>query len=249
MMAKATPDQRRPLEDKITDQWRALQDTNDVDALRSFVSLFGSAFSVGRQAKLRLAEKLMADNREEGLREAQLLLLQVRDLRTSEPDLAARAVEALARLNLAKGILDHAIHYYKELGRDFGTIIVRDGKTGADIWNDLATDKRFLPYLEGARQSWNGKWKPGIEMTGQQNQVQPVFTLEPAGDLLPLFQRHRIGLQKGQGCLIADGRTYITKRERVLEIFAFPTLEISPKSPNLMRVKADNKTYSQIMSR
>lgn len=192
MMAKATVDQRRPLEDKIAEQWRLLQDTNDLDSLRSFVSLFGSAFSVGRQAKLRLAEKLLADNKEDGLREAQLLLLQVRDLRASEPELAARAVDALARLNLNKGILDHAIHYYRELGRDFAGVIVRDGKTGADIWNDLATDKRFLPYLEGARHSWNGKWKPGIELLNQQNQVQPMFTLEPAGDLLPLFQRHRL---------------------------------------------------------
>jgi len=194
MMARANPDQRRPLEDKIADEWKTLQDASDIDALRDFVSLFGSAFTVGKQAKLRLAEKLMAENKEDGLREAQLLLLQLRDLRGSEPEMAARAVEALARLNLQKGILEHAVHYYRELGRDFGGIIVRDGKTGADIWNDLATDRRFLPYLESAQQSWNGKWKVPSEINGQ-NQPQPAFTLEPVGDLLPFFQRHRLVLE------------------------------------------------------
>jgi outer membrane protein assembly factor BamB/tetratricopeptide (TPR) repeat protein len=193
MMANASPDQRRPLEDKIAEEWKGLHDTGDIDALRDFISLFGSAFTVGKQAKLRLADKLIAENKEEGLREAQLLLLQLRELRGSEPEMAARAVDALARLNLQKGILEHAVHYYRELGRDFGTVIVRDGKTGADIWNDLATDRRFLPFLEGARQSWNGKWKTSAP--GGQNQPQPAFTLEPVGELLPLFQRHRLVLE------------------------------------------------------
>ncbi|MBY0521794.1 MAG: PQQ-binding-like beta-propeller repeat protein [Gemmataceae bacterium] len=207
MMAVATPEQRRPLEEKITEQWQTIKDTNDIDALRRFVSLFGNAFKVGKQAKLRLAERLMVQNQEDGLRDAQLLLLTLRDQRGSEPELGAQAVDALARLHLQKGALDHAIHYYKELGRsDLAKVIVRDGKSGGDIWGELATDKRFLPYLDGVRHSWTGKFKAS-DSAGQ-NQPQQKFTLEPSGDLLPFFLRHRFVLEtQTQQLAIVDQST------------------------------------------
>jgi tetratricopeptide (TPR) repeat protein len=85
MMATATPEQRKPLDEKIAAQWKALENSDDVDALENFVGVFGTAFEVGKQAKLRLAEKLMAETRADRVQaahlRAQLLLLQLRNVR------------------------------------------------------------------------------------------------------------------------------------------------------------------------
>src|SRR5262249_16729764 len=99
MMARATPEQRQPLELKISERWNEIKDASNTDALKQFVALFGSAFVVGRQARLQLAERLLEDGKEDDLREAQLHLLQLRSQRDN-PQLAGQAVEALARLML-----------------------------------------------------------------------------------------------------------------------------------------------------
>jgi outer membrane protein assembly factor BamB/tetratricopeptide (TPR) repeat protein len=205
MIAKATPEQRKPLEDKIAEQWDKLRGTNEVEALRAFVALFGSSFAAGRQARLALAERLMADGKEEDLRDAQLQLLQLRGQK-DDREAAGRAIEALARLMIRKGLLDHAAHYYRELGRDFAGVTIKDGKTGADFYNDLATDKRFLPYLEDQRQSWNGEVK-GKEVPGN-FVMQPGFQFEPEGELLPFFRRHRLVLEmNGTHLRVSDAMT------------------------------------------
>src|SRR5206468_12667665 len=99
---------------------------------------------VGRQARLHFSERLM----EESLFiEAEMHLLQLRRQK-DDPQIAAQAVEALARLMARKGLMDDAAYYYRLLGTDFANIQIRDGKTGAELFRELATDKRFLPYLE-----------------------------------------------------------------------------------------------------
>src|SRR5262249_30713909 len=37
MVARARPEQRRPLEERIAQQWKTVKDSNDLDALRKFV--------------------------------------------------------------------------------------------------------------------------------------------------------------------------------------------------------------------
>ncbi|MBL8795070.1 MAG: PQQ-binding-like beta-propeller repeat protein, partial [Planctomycetia bacterium] len=195
MMDKAKPEQRQPLETRLAEQWAGVKDTNDVQALRRFADLFGAGLAVGRQARLKLADRLLdsaRDAKADELREAQLLLLQVEGQKAVDPEAAGQAVETLARVMLRKGLMDHAAHYYRALGRDFTKVVIKDGKTGADLYSELTTDKRFLPFLEDARQSWNGKFKVS-EIHGQ-FPMQPSFTLEPIGDLLPFFQKHRLAL-------------------------------------------------------
>ena len=51
---------------------------------------------------------------------------------------------------------EDAVGFYKQLGTEFGNVPVRDGKTGAELLNELHTDKRFLPYLEPLGVSWKG---------------------------------------------------------------------------------------------
>src|SRR5262249_54240207 len=80
------------------------------------------------------------------------------------------------------------------LGRDFAQVSIRDGKTGADFFNDLATDKRFLPYLDEAAPLWGrGKIKTKEEHYVQQAAEQ-VFMFEADGEQLPFHRRHRLGV-------------------------------------------------------
>jgi hypothetical protein len=57
MLARATPAQRKPLEDLIAQQWQEVQTTKDLDDLRRFVSLFGSLLTEGKHARRQLAAR------------------------------------------------------------------------------------------------------------------------------------------------------------------------------------------------
>jgi outer membrane protein assembly factor BamB/tetratricopeptide (TPR) repeat protein len=222
LVAHATADQRKPLEDKIAEKWQTVQDTKDTQKLRDFVRVFGSLFTVGKEARLKLAERLI---QEDAFLEAELHLLQLR--RQEDASLAARAVETLARLMIRKGLFEDAAYYYRLLGREYAKVVVRDGKTGADFFNELATDKRFLPYLDEPPSPWIGgnkgqgsgtekKWQTGVEVKyreiygGVANQGPQPFALEPEGESLPYFQHHRLAMSSspsGPQLKLIDGAT------------------------------------------
>jgi outer membrane protein assembly factor BamB len=210
MLSKAKPEQRKPVEDKIASEWKKLSDNKrgDFDALRHFVSLFGSAFTAGKTARFQLAERLIADskdNRADELREAHLHLLVLAN-DTTEPQLAGQALEALARLMLRKGLVDHAAYYYRKLGTEFPKVVIREEKTGDKLFSEIATDPRFLPYLEDPRPSWNGKFK--VTESFGNFEMRPTFALEGTGELLPFFQRHRFSVDVNSAQLrVVDQQT------------------------------------------
>ena len=110
--------------------------------------MFGSLFTVGQEARLQLAEQLMDDEKDNNAlidAERQLSLLRAR---TQDPELSARAVECLARLETRKGLLEDAAYYYRVLRDRYADVKVRDGKTGADLFNDAASDKRLWAHLD-----------------------------------------------------------------------------------------------------
>jgi outer membrane protein assembly factor BamB len=191
MVAHAAPQQRKPLEEKIADQWAKVREGKDTQELRRFVDLFGSLFTAGKEARLQLAEKLIEEN---AFLEAELHLLQLRH--QEDKQVAARAVEDLARLMIRKGLLEDAASWYRVLGREFAGTIVRDGKAGTDFLNDLATDKRLLPYLDEPRSPWAQVRLQAAEVTGNFT-FQQAVALEPEGELLPFFRRHHLLLQNG----------------------------------------------------
>jgi outer membrane protein assembly factor BamB len=193
MITRANPNQREALEGLIARRWRDLEHQADTDRLRQFVALFGSEFRVGREARFALAERLAEENGKNAMLEAERQFLLLARQREDRP-LAARATEALARLMARNGLLEDAAHYYRVLGQDFADVPVRDGKTGADFLNDLATDKRFLPYLEEPGQALGGA-KVGLQTeNGMFQPGQVLFGFEPEGDVLPYFRRYRVGL-------------------------------------------------------
>ncbi|HTU93034.1 MAG TPA: PQQ-binding-like beta-propeller repeat protein, partial [Gemmataceae bacterium] len=203
MMNNATPENRRPLEKLIGDKWNKLRETNDLQELRSFVRMFGSLSDAGKEARLELVERLM-EQRDSGeehpLLEAELELNQFRTGRHSA-ELAARATEALARLYTRKGLLEDAAYCYRKLGKEYADILIRDGKTGRQIYDDdAATDKRLLPYLDdplplGSAQNFQYKiqnadaGKSFPMLAGGQ-----LFQFEQSGEKLPFFRHHIVGL-------------------------------------------------------
>lgn len=204
MIKKATPAQRKPLENKVVEEWKKVKDAADIDNLRGFVKVFGGMFEAGTDAKIMLADKLSSSGNEDDGREAEYMLLAIRD--GGEDALAAaKASEALARLYIRKGLLDDAVGMYAELGKRFAKDVIRDGKTGADFFNDLITDKRFLPYLEPPTTTWTfPKLKGADALTGGAYSARAnTMDVDISGDVLPYFKRNRLTLDMnnrgGQG--------------------------------------------------
>jgi outer membrane protein assembly factor BamB len=192
MMARATAEQRAPLEKLLARRWEDVRGAGDLEGVRKFAAMFGSQFAVGREARLYLAEKLLEEPGTANLLEAERQLLLLRG-QHEDRAMAARAVETLARLMARKGLLEDAAYYYRVLGRDFGDVPVRDGKTGADLLNELATDKRFLPYIDQAGPAPGGRFTGRVEQAGPQQPLQ-AFTFEPADEVVPFFGKYRVAL-------------------------------------------------------
>jgi outer membrane protein assembly factor BamB/tetratricopeptide (TPR) repeat protein len=200
MIKKATPEQRKPLETRVSVEWDKVKDTNDLEKLRGFVKVFGGMFGAGTDAKITLADKLAASGNDDDGREAEYMLLAVRD--GDDTLAAAKAAEALARLYIRKGLLDDAVGMYAELGKLHGKTVVHDGKTGAELFNDLITDKRFLPYLEAPTTAWTYPKLKGSETTGTSGSSGRANTMDVdlPPDMLPFFKRNRLSVDmNGRG--------------------------------------------------
>ena len=194
MVAGATEEERKPLEARIAAQWKEIQSKNDLAELRKFVTLFGSLFTVGQEARLQLAERLMDDDKDRNAlidAERQLSLLRAR---TQDPELAARAVECLARLNTRKGLLEDAAYYYRVLRDRYPTV------QGA-----RRQDRRRPVQRDGDRQAAVGRAGRAAALRGRPASSRPrrsattsstltqTFKFSQAGEPLPFFQRYEPG--------------------------------------------------------
>lgn len=250
------PAARKPLEDKVARDWEALKSGDDLPRLRDFVQVFGPYFPAGRDAQLLLAEKLLQTNSDEDAREAQTQLMRLWAT-ADDPAYAARAVEALARLMTRRGMLEDAVGLYSQLGTRYANVVVRDGKSGADVYGELITDKRLLPYLEpGAAPT--GKYKVDPQ-TGQVNrQFFQSFALEPEGELLPFLRRLQLTMQlspngDGSWALVVTDRATGEKRCEFTGLSGVqnnagfqqgaPTYRIAQANGHLLMVNAGQWAY------
>ncbi|HLJ93661.1 MAG TPA: PQQ-binding-like beta-propeller repeat protein [Gemmataceae bacterium] len=193
LVAKASPEQRKALEKQIAARWETVEGTKNLDAMRRFVKAFGSLFRVGRQARLLFAERLLDENL---FIEAEMHLLQLYRQKEDTP-IAAQAVEALARLMARKGLMDDAAYYYRILGTDFANVVIRDGKTGVDLFRELATDKRFLPYLEGVDSPLTSGNLEVMQIRGSNFPGSELYPYEPKGEMLPFLHHQRLVWTRG----------------------------------------------------
>jgi outer membrane protein assembly factor BamB len=191
MTARATPEQRQAITDEIGRRWQAVREADD-PGLRTFVRVFGSLGPRGLEARRLLAERLADDGI---FLEAERQFLILREQRDDLPT-AARATEALARLSVARGLFEDALFWYRALAHDFPGVVVHDGKTGADSLKDLATDKRFLPFLEEPVRHWSRVRVSMQTETGQFTPLRMPFRFEPEGPVLPFFRRYQVALDQ-----------------------------------------------------
>jgi outer membrane protein assembly factor BamB len=170
---------------EVARQWREIPADADLDEMGRFVALFGTVSPAGMEARLAYAGRL---GRVRFL-EAELHLLALTRQREA-PQVAARALEALARLLTEKGLPDEALCYYRQLAEEFGTTQVRDGKAGADFFKGLALDPRFLPLLDDP---WEGRKFKTSEVRGLFLPPGSLMGMEPEGEVPPCLRRMRLG--------------------------------------------------------
>ena len=160
MLDRANPDQRKQLDEAIEKKWEAIRGGGDLDAIRRFVSVFGTHFKVGREAQLQLAERLLAAGSPDDLTEAETKLQGLcfsPEVRRQDPPTAAKAIEAMIRVYLKRGFYEDAVGFYKQLGTEFANVPVRDGKTGAELLNETVY-RQAVPAVPGAaRRAMEGR--------------------------------------------------------------------------------------------
>ena len=197
-MLRAAPDAaaRKPIEERVAREWAGLKSANDLPRLREFARVFGAFFGAGQEAQLLLAERLLATGSDDDRREAQSLLMQLWANAETEP-VAARAVERLGALMAARGLTEDAVGFYTLLGTRYAGVPVRDGLTGAEVYADLVTDRRLLPYLDPGRVAPPAGYK--IETaTGQGGRgYVPGFAVRPTGEFFPSYRRLQFTLEQG----------------------------------------------------
>jgi outer membrane protein assembly factor BamB len=243
-------DQRKALENRIIQRWQKLQasKTPSLDELRKFVKVFGSLFDVGKQARLALAERLMEDTDLNSLLEAeqQLSLLRHHD---EKPEIAARAIEALARLNERKGLLEDAAYFYRILGHKYGKVVVGEGRTGAEVLEDLDSDRRFLPYLDQpGRRAIKGKTRVDVkeEKGSFPDKDGTVYHFGQVGEAIPFFQRNTVGLRINDHHLrLTDAGTGEERWALKLTQTQFHQIATNNNQPNL--VKFNYQTLGHLM--
>jgi outer membrane protein assembly factor BamB len=187
LAAKATPAERETLKDEIAKRWKTVEATKDLSAMRDFVDAFGSLFGVGLEARFQYQDRLV----EKGAYAEAELQLNALAQQSDDRHMAARATEALARLMTRRGLLEDAAHFYRILGREYASVLIRDGKTGAEILRELATDKRFLPYLDTAVAPFLNGTVQATEIFKDTPRLQSALPCEGKGELLPSMQRFR----------------------------------------------------------
>jgi outer membrane protein assembly factor BamB len=215
MIARATPSQRKPLEEEIDKQWKTAQKEGTEEGVRKFVAMFDVPFKVGREARLELANKLLSkEDKAPVLLEAELLLYQLRvPWLKNDPESGGRALEALARLEASRGTdaaTKWAAGYYRLLKEEFPNTPVVGSKTGLDLYKEAKSDKRILAHLKDAE----GQWRKGTiyaRNIGTKEDVEGVagFPFEPDPEAEPsiVFARHRLSFEH------AASRLYITDRQ------------------------------------
>ncbi len=193
MLKNAPADKAKELQDEIDKKWKDLRGAKNSDALRDFSAIFGAETEAGREARLTLA----ADRREQkDYLGAERYLEEVR----RQPDDAARSGRALyllAQMQAERGLIADAVYYYRILARDYAKTPVADGKTGKDLFDALAADKRFLPFLDETPPPFTKgpfKVEEAKPPANGFNAQDFGYTFVQSGEELPFFKQYRVAL-------------------------------------------------------
>ncbi len=195
MLERSTPEQRKPLEDVISGKWVEVKSSADLEKLRHFVSMFGDTAAIGKEGQLFLADRLMERPGNADMLDAETQFLKL--INDDDPSFVARALDGLARLCTRKGKLEDAYEYYKTLKVRFPNTEVRDGKTGAQLLDNLATDKRFLQYMDEpgdvvGKRRFKGELERDKNFNPQSQHL--IYTFGALNDALPDLKHLRVAM-------------------------------------------------------
>lgn len=214
MSRRLKPEQYAKLEAIVQKEWNRVQAEKNLDTLKSFIEFYGELTTTGQKAQLAYAE-MLRDKQEYS--QATLKLLPLID--AGDATVAAQAHDAMARLNIRMGEMENAAYYYRQLAKRYPKVIVRDGKSGLQLYLDLMTDKRFLPYLD-ERQGLSNLQSYTIDKFASSsntrysnnNQRSYVASFEPQEELPPHLRRFslQVGIDYN-----SNFRTSYTVRDQI----------------------------------
>ncbi|VTR94908.1 oxidoreductase : Pyrrolo-quinoline quinone OS=Pirellula staleyi (strain ATCC 27377 / DSM 6068 / ICPB 4128) GN=Psta_4175 PE=4 SV=1: PQQ_2 [Gemmata massiliana] len=213
----ATPEAKKSLEVRVVKEWNAVKDGSNLQRLREFVAVFGPFFDTGTEAQFKLADVLLATNNDADAREAQTHLSQLRVV-SDDPNVRARATEALAQVMIKNRMMEDAVGLYLQLGKEYPNVVIRDGKTGSDFLTNLLTDKRLLPFLEPSRYPLPARVKAEQREPASSQYYGQQFEVESPTDLFPAYRQYRFTLDQnvsGNGSWALRGFDRSTGNERV----------------------------------
>lgn len=194
LITNAKPEDKKLLEDEIRRRWERVRAGANLEELRRFVGMYGSMSSAGVSARIELATGLLATNDPDDLTEAErnLAMLCFTTPRPEDRPAIAHAIELMIKVCMRRGQYENAVGYYRRLGTEFGDVVLEDGRKGRDVLKDLETDKRFIPYLEAPTVPWPAPmtWKENPGLNNPRTALS--LTIDPQGELLPFFDRHRL---------------------------------------------------------
>lgn len=200
LLNSANEADRKRLDAEIGKRLSAVRSAAGLDGLRRFVAIYGPIAPTGRAARLELAERLLKTGDPDDLTEAErhltALCLAGRE-RRDDPMSAGKATELMMRACIRRGRYDNAVGFCRQLAEEFRDVPVLDKRTGWQVWEELGTDKRFLPYLDAPVTVWTGPLT-ARRQNGNFISRELSLTLQPQGDLLPVFERHRLVLDVRQ---------------------------------------------------
>ena len=186
------PDAAQAAGRRISPEVARGQDQRRHDRVRHFVNMFGDIAGIGKEGRLFLAERLMEQSTACQRRDEFLKVLN------DEDPVSSAGLDGLARLMTRKGELEDAYHYYQVLK----IALPRprwcdDGKTGTQLFDELATDKRFLMYMdEPGANVGIPRFEGSLDDRGSFPQTQQYqgYTFEPLNKPLPSLKRMRCSI-------------------------------------------------------
>jgi hypothetical protein len=190
LLARATIKQRKAIDRVLLEKWRGARSKTDEKAMRSLIALVPVDQRLGREVRLHLAGLLAVRGYASG---ADQLLQEVR----GGPDAgdAAKALLEEARMLARAELMPDTVACYQLLGQKHGKTEVEPGRTGAEVLQDLLTDKRFLPYLD-QRLIYAGPYRLDVKASKEGPPTLPHYTFPLAGETPPFFRRHRLTLDE-----------------------------------------------------
>jgi outer membrane protein assembly factor BamB/tetratricopeptide (TPR) repeat protein len=149
--------------------WQALKESASTEQIERWLDLFEQVPSKGWPMLLDARAELMeswSHTRDRRLALAASYRLSRIIDRAEDPALRARAQLGLARLLTEQGYLEDAAECYRRLSREHGREILPGGLTGAQVLQEMGTDKRLLAFLGPPRPAWEGQRFRGVEAPG-----------------------------------------------------------------------------------